>query len=84
MIVETKRDIKDEAVVIPKGTKGLVKGIQWGEKKDGFVVDFSQPSLTFVSKEDVVISVVEKVVEKKTVKTHSNYEKDKKEIKDDQ
>jgi hypothetical protein len=76
MIIETNREIKEGTVIIPKGTRGIVKGIQWGDKKDSYVVDFSQLSLVYVFRQDIIILAEEKVVEKKSKKTHSSYEKD--------
>lgn len=84
MTIETKREVKDESGVIPKGTRGQVAAVQWGDKKDGYVVDFPQSSKVYVAREDANILTVEKVVEKKTTpKTHSTYEEDKKKSKND-
>lgn len=84
MTVETKYEVKDESGVIPKGTRGQIAAVQWGDKKDGYVVDFPQSSKVYVAKEDVIIITVEKVVEKKTTPmTHSTYEEDQEEVKND-
>lgn len=83
MMIETKCEIKDGSNIIPKGTNGIVKACQWGEKKDGYIISFPQSSELYVSKEDVVILTADKPLEKETVKTHTSYEKDKKEIKVD-
>jgi hypothetical protein len=85
MTIETKCEVKDESGVIPKGTRGQVAAVQWGDKKDGYVVDFPQSSGVYVAREDVIIITVEKVVEKKTTpKTHSTYEENQEEGKDDE
>lgn len=82
MTIEVRREIKDEQTVIPKGTRGQVAAVQWGDKKDGYVVDFPQSSGVYVAREDVNVLTVEKVVEKpKTTKTHSDYEENKKKVK---
>lgn len=55
MMVTNKIEVTEGKVVVPKGTKGLVKACQWGEKKDGYVVDFPQLSGIYMPKEDVVV-----------------------------
>jgi hypothetical protein len=55
MMVTLKRDITDNNVVVSKGTTGVIKAFQWGEKKDGYLIDFPQNSLITVNREDVTI-----------------------------
>jgi hypothetical protein len=56
MLIFIKNDITYEKIVIPKKTKGLVVGVQWGTKNgDGFVVDFPSFSRVFVHRDNAVI-----------------------------
>lgn len=64
MTILTKVDIVCDSVIIPKGTKGTVVAFEWGDKKQGFVVDFPQLSKVFVSKEQTVKSDEKVIVEK--------------------
>lgn len=59
MNVITKADItiKDgnaNTAVIPKGTKGFILGVKWGDT-DEFVVDFNTHSRILVARQDVVM-----------------------------
>lgn len=82
MTITTKSEIKDGSIVIPKGSNGQVRAVQWGDKKEGYVVDFPHSSMVYVAKEDATIITIEKVVEEKTtIKTHSVYEETEKKIK---
>jgi hypothetical protein len=54
MIVITKAESTIEKVVTPKGTRGLVVAVRFGDK-EGYVVDFPQNTRVFILKEDVTI-----------------------------
>jgi hypothetical protein len=71
MIVITKKDIVDEKITIPKGTRGLVKAVRWGDKLGDMVVEFPQKALTLVNKENVEI-VVEVLEKKKEYKIYGD------------
>jgi hypothetical protein len=55
VIVILKREITDETIVIPKGSQGLVKGIQWGDKGEKVVVNFTQKNKVLICKDDMSI-----------------------------
>ena len=56
MMATTKIDIVDEKTKVPKGTLGKVVGCQWGERGDGYIIDFPNDSRVFVSTDKVTIS----------------------------
>lgn len=56
MIIIIKKDIINLNTVIPKGTRGYVKALQWGDKGEKYIVDFPQASFILVNKEDASVS----------------------------
>ncbi len=66
MIVTTLVDCKEDKDVVAKGTKGLVVGVQWGDRGDGYVINFPQVSRMFVSREKVAIVTEDKNASEKS------------------
>ncbi len=54
MTATTKVDITDYDVKVSKGTTGVIVGVQWGDKKDGYVMDFPNATRVFVARENVI------------------------------
>jgi len=66
MKVITKVGLTENKITIPKGTNGIVKAVQWGDKKDGFIVDFPQVASIFITRDNV--DVIEEMSIKKQKK----------------
>lgn len=52
----TNVDVKDGNVVIPKGTSGVIVGVQWGDRT-GYVVDFAQAVRVLVPEKAMTMEV---------------------------
>ena len=65
MTATTKNDVKDDGVLIPKGTEGSIVGLIWGDK-DGYCIDFPTASRVFVPREAVVLEVINASKESRT------------------
>lgn len=55
MHILTKKEIKDENIIIPINTKGYVKAIQWNGNDEKYIVDFQKEYLILVNKNDVIV-----------------------------
>jgi hypothetical protein len=69
MRITTKVEIKDYDIKIPKGITGVVVGVTWGDKCDGFVVDFPTASRVYVARENAIMEV-----ENELLKSHEKEE----------
>lgn len=67
MYVTTKVDINEGKVSVPKGTRGTVVALQWGDKGEKYIVDFSHVSQSvLISRENVIKTEVITNVSKKS------------------
>jgi hypothetical protein len=55
MYVTTKVDITEGKVSIPKGVRGNVIALQWGDKGEKYIVEFQQVSQSVIVSRDNVI-----------------------------
>lgn len=58
MTATTKIDVTDYDVKVPKGTVGVIVGVQWGDKTDGYIIDFPHASRVYVARENVITEVI--------------------------